>query len=197
MIKLSDLNPLAVCRPCWYSPLGCVQGWMQLGRVMSDMQPSSTWSRPEREEEEERERERAGQKGGRGGGSDELWIQHLPAHRHILIQGFRASPGLEWFYPLNTVNQIMIWSQMSFNYPENPAAQCTVHRANQASHRQTTSCQKVVVNIVITGMFRGAQQSSGLPKAHMEAINGGQRYKHTMHSMDHCTQGRLSEWAGP
>lgn len=45
---------------------------MQLGRVMSDMQPSSTWSRPEREEEEERERERAGQKGGRGGGSDEL-----------------------------------------------------------------------------------------------------------------------------
>lgn len=73
---------------------------------------------------------------------------------------------------------------------------CTVHRADQASHCQTTSCQKVVVNIVITSMFRGAQQSSGLPKAHMEAINSGQRYKHTMRSMDPCTQGRLSEWDG-
>lgn len=104
-----------------------------------------------------------------------------------LIQEFRASPGLEWFYPLNTVNLIMFWSQTVFDYPENPAAQCTVHRADQASRCQTTGCQKLVVNIVITSMFRGAQQSSGLPKAHMEAINGGQRYKHTMRSMDPCT----------
>lgn len=76
------------------------------------------------EREEEEERERAGQKGG-GGGGDELWIQHLPAHRHTLIQEFRASPGSEWFYPLNTVNQILFWSQRIFDYPEIPAAQCT------------------------------------------------------------------------
>lgn len=126
-------------------------------------------------------------------GSDELWIQHLPAHRHTLIQEFRASLGSEWFYPLNTANQIMFWSQKIFDYPESPAAQRTVHRAEQASRCQTTTCQKVVINIVVTSMFRGAQHSSGLPKAHMEAINGGQRYKHTMPSMDPCTQGRWSE----
>lgn len=69
---------------------------MQLGRVMSDMQPSSTWSRPEREEEEERERERAGQKGGRGGGGPMNYESNIC----LLIatysfRGFRASPGLE------------------------------------------------------------------------------------------------------
>lgn len=59
----------------------------------------------------ERERGRGGEgesqtegRKGEGGRSDELWIQHLPAHLHTLIQEFRASPGLEWFYPLNTVN---------------------------------------------------------------------------------------------